>query len=114
MAFIKAFPVYRLLDYIVTKVNEKKTKALKLTGRLKATEQPFVVTSPFSIPSSLVMMFLHAGFQEEADVWEVFHTEFQMRLLWGSRGVERNKDERFAKFDEVLTALSNRLELSAT
>ncbi|XP_057213804.1 SH2 domain containing 3Cb isoform X1 [Triplophysa rosa] len=54
------------------------------------------------------------GFQEEADVWEVFHTEFQMRLLWGSRGVERNKDERFAKFDEVLTALSNRLELSAT
>ncbi len=35
-----------------------------------------------------------------------------MRLLWGSRGVERNKDERYSKFDEVLTALSNRLELS--
>uniref|UniRef100_A0A9J7ZUF3 SH2 domain containing 3Cb n=1 Tax=Cyprinus carpio carpio TaxID=630221 RepID=A0A9J7ZUF3_CYPCA len=52
------------------------------------------------------------GFQEEADVWEVFLTEFQMRLLWGSRGVERNKDERYSKFDEVLTALSNRLELS--
>ncbi|XP_067294177.1 SH2 domain containing 3Cb isoform X2 [Pseudorasbora parva] len=52
------------------------------------------------------------GFQEEADVREVFLTEFQMRLLWGSRGVERNKDERYSKFDEVLTALSNRLELS--
>ncbi|XP_042580683.1 SH2 domain-containing protein 3C-like isoform X2 [Cyprinus carpio] len=52
------------------------------------------------------------GFQEEADIWEVFLTEFQMRLLWGSRGVERNKDERYSKFDEVLTALSNRLELS--
>ncbi|XP_059406022.1 SH2 domain containing 3Cb isoform X2 [Carassius carassius] len=52
------------------------------------------------------------GFQEEADVWEVFLTEFQMRLLWGSRGVERNKDERYSKFDEVLTVLSNRLELS--
>nr|XP_055056667.1 SH2 domain containing 3Cb isoform X3 [Misgurnus anguillicaudatus] len=54
------------------------------------------------------------GFQEEADVWEVFLTEFQMRLLWGSRGVERNQDDRFAKFDEVLSALSNRLELSPT
>uniref|UniRef100_A0A673M640 SH2 domain-containing protein 3C-like n=1 Tax=Sinocyclocheilus rhinocerous TaxID=307959 RepID=A0A673M640_9TELE len=52
------------------------------------------------------------GFQEEADVREVFLTEFQMRLLWGSRGVERNKDERYSKFNEVLTALSNRLELS--
>ncbi|XP_073695636.1 SH2 domain containing 3Cb isoform X1 [Garra rufa] len=52
------------------------------------------------------------GFQEEADVLEIFLTEFQMRLLWGSRGVERNKDERYSKFDEVLTALSNRLELS--
>ncbi|XP_051750459.1 SH2 domain containing 3Cb isoform X1 [Ctenopharyngodon idella] len=52
------------------------------------------------------------GFQEEADVREVFLTEFQMRLLWGSRGVERNKDERYSKFNEVLTALSHRLELS--
>ncbi|XP_056314703.1 SH2 domain containing 3Cb isoform X1 [Danio aesculapii] len=52
------------------------------------------------------------GFEEEADVREIFLTEFQMRLLWGSRGVERNKDERYSKFDEVLTALSNRLELS--
>lgn len=52
------------------------------------------------------------GFEEEADVREIFLTEFQMRLLWGSRGVKRNKDERYSKFDEVLTALSNRLELS--
>lgn len=60
----------------------------------------------------LISDFLFAGFQEEADVREVFLTEFQMRLLWGSRGVGRIKDERYAKFYEVLTALSNRLELS--
>lgn len=60
----------------------------------------------------LISEFLFAGFQEEADVREVFLTEFQMRLLWGSRGVERNKDERYSKFNEVLTALSHRLELS--
>ncbi|XP_051541843.1 SH2 domain-containing protein 3C-like isoform X2 [Myxocyprinus asiaticus] len=52
------------------------------------------------------------GFLEEPDVREVFLTEFQMRLLWGSGGVDRNKDERYAKFDEVLTALSNRLKHS--
>ncbi|XP_051971542.1 SH2 domain-containing protein 3C-like isoform X2 [Xyrauchen texanus] len=52
------------------------------------------------------------GFLEEPDVREVFLTEFQMRLLWGSGGVDRNKDERYAKFDEVLTALSNRLKNS--
>ncbi|KAG7256155.1 hypothetical protein CRUP_007841 [Coryphaenoides rupestris] len=50
------------------------------------------------------------GFQERADVLEVFQTEFQMRLLWGSRGSEGNQSERYEKFDKVLTALSHKLE----
>ncbi|XP_008302087.1 SH2 domain-containing protein 3C-like isoform X2 [Stegastes partitus] len=50
------------------------------------------------------------GFQEQADVLELFLTDFQMRLLWGSRGAEENQALRFSKFDQVLTALSNRLE----
>lgn len=41
---------------------------------------------------------------------EVFCTEFQMRLLWGSRGAEGSQAERYEKFDKVLTALSNKLE----
>ncbi|XP_069025503.1 SH2 domain containing 3Cb isoform X1 [Embiotoca jacksoni] len=50
------------------------------------------------------------GFQEQSDVLELFLTDFQMRLLWGSRGAEENQVLRYAKFDEVLTALSNKLE----
>ncbi|KAL0979605.1 hypothetical protein UPYG_G00187200 [Umbra pygmaea] len=50
------------------------------------------------------------GFQEQAEVLELFLTEFEMRLLWGNRGAEENQAERYAKFDQVLSALSNRLE----
>ncbi|XP_030647435.1 SH2 domain containing 3Cb [Chanos chanos] len=50
------------------------------------------------------------GFVEQPDVLEVFLTDFQMRLLWGSCGAEKNREERYDKFDKVLTALSNRLE----
>uniref|UniRef100_A0A3Q1GU55 SH2 domain containing 3Cb n=1 Tax=Acanthochromis polyacanthus TaxID=80966 RepID=A0A3Q1GU55_9TELE len=50
------------------------------------------------------------GFQEQADILEIFLTDFQMRLLWGSRGAEEKQALRFSKFDQVLTALSNKLE----
>ncbi|KAL6114952.1 sh2d3c [Pungitius sinensis] len=50
------------------------------------------------------------GFQEQPEVLELFLTDFQMRLLWGSRGAEESRALRHAKFDQVLTALSNRLE----
>lgn len=48
--------------------------------------------------------------QEQPEVLELFLTDFQMRLLWGSRGAEESQVLRYAKFDQVLTALSNRLE----
>lgn len=51
-----------------------------------------------------------SGFQERAEVTELFLTDFQMRLLWGSRGAEENQALRYGKFDQVLTALSNKLE----
>ncbi|KAM8827980.1 SH2 domain-containing protein 3C isoform 2-T2 [Spinachia spinachia] len=50
------------------------------------------------------------GFQERAEIHEIFQTEFQMRLLWGSRGSEGGQSERYEKFDKVLTALSYKLE----
>ncbi|XP_076875172.1 SH2 domain-containing protein 3C [Brachyhypopomus gauderio] len=50
------------------------------------------------------------GFQEREEVLEIFCTEFQMRLLWGSRGSEGSQPERYEKFDKVLTALSHKLE----
>ncbi|XP_046717187.1 SH2 domain-containing protein 3C isoform X1 [Silurus meridionalis] len=49
-------------------------------------------------------------FQERDEVSEIFCTEFQMRLLWGSRGSEGSQSERYEKFDKVLTALSHKLE----
>nr|XP_033817074.1 SH2 domain-containing protein 3C isoform X1 [Geotrypetes seraphini] len=52
------------------------------------------------------------GFQGQVELLEVFNTEFQMRLLWGSRGAESSQSERYEKFDKVLTALSQKLEPS--
>lgn len=51
-----------------------------------------------------------AGLQQQAEIYEIFQTEFQMRLLWGSRGSEGSQSERYEKFDKVLTALSHKLE----
>ncbi|XP_068770443.1 SH2 domain-containing protein 3C isoform X2 [Struthio camelus] len=50
------------------------------------------------------------AFQGKAELLEIFSTEFQLRLLWGSRGAESGQAERYEKFDKVLTALSHKLE----
>lgn len=60
--------------------------------------------------TSFTSCFLPAGLQQRAEVCEIFQTEFQMRLLWGSRGSEGSQSERYEKFDKVLTALSHKLE----
>ncbi|XP_067328041.1 SH2 domain-containing protein 3C isoform X1 [Anolis sagrei] len=52
------------------------------------------------------------GFQPQPELLEVFHTEFQLRLLWGSRGAESSQSERYERFHKVLTALSHKLEPS--
>ncbi|XP_006114212.2 breast cancer anti-estrogen resistance protein 3 isoform X3 [Pelodiscus sinensis] len=50
------------------------------------------------------------GFQPDDEMSEIFKTEFQMRLLWGSKGAQVNQRERYEKFNQVLTALSRKLE----
>ncbi|XP_037012493.2 SH2 domain-containing protein 3C isoform X2 [Artibeus jamaicensis] len=50
------------------------------------------------------------GFQAQPELLEVFSTEFQMRLLWGSQGANSSQARRYEKFDKVLTALSHKLE----
>ncbi|XP_060106417.1 SH2 domain-containing protein 3C [Heteronotia binoei] len=50
------------------------------------------------------------GKEAHAELLEVFSTEFQLRLLWGSRGAESSQSERYEKFHKVLTALSHKLE----
>ncbi|KAJ6654592.1 hypothetical protein lerEdw1_006745 [Lerista edwardsae] len=50
------------------------------------------------------------GFQPRPELLEIFSTEFQLRLLWGTRGAESSQSERYEKFNKVLTALSHKLE----
>ncbi|KAM7409253.1 hypothetical protein PAMA_000960 [Pampus argenteus] len=50
------------------------------------------------------------GFQCDEDLLEVFKTDFQLRLLWGSRGASVNQSDRYNKFNLILTALSRKLE----
>lgn len=51
-----------------------------------------------------------AEFQCDEDLLEVFKTDFQLRLLWGSRGASVNQSDRYSKFNLILTALSRKLE----
>uniref|UniRef100_A0A8C5LCQ5 Breast cancer anti-estrogen resistance 3 n=2 Tax=Jaculus jaculus TaxID=51337 RepID=A0A8C5LCQ5_JACJA len=51
-----------------------------------------------------------ADFQPDEEMSEIFKTEFQMRLLWGSKGADVNQTERYEKFSQILTALSRKLE----
>lgn len=50
------------------------------------------------------------GLEEQVDISELFHTDFQLRLLWGSRGAGEKQSLRYNKFNQVLTALSKKLE----
>ncbi|XP_045440283.1 breast cancer anti-estrogen resistance protein 3 isoform X1 [Pipistrellus kuhlii] len=50
------------------------------------------------------------GFQPDEEMSEIITTEFQMRLLWGSKGAQVNQAERYEKFNQILTALSRKLE----
>ncbi|XP_054608019.2 breast cancer anti-estrogen resistance protein 3 isoform X1 [Nothobranchius furzeri] len=50
------------------------------------------------------------GFQCDEDLLEVLKTDFQLRLLWGSRGAAVNQSDRYNKFNLILTALSRKLE----
>ncbi|XP_049628157.1 breast cancer anti-estrogen resistance protein 3 isoform X2 [Suncus etruscus] len=50
------------------------------------------------------------GFQPDEEMSEILKTEFQMRLLWGSKGAQVSQAERYEKFNQILTALSRKLE----
>ncbi|XP_060058083.1 breast cancer anti-estrogen resistance protein 3 isoform X2 [Erinaceus europaeus] len=50
------------------------------------------------------------GFQPDEEMSEILRTEFQMRLLWGSKGAQVQQAERYEKFSQILTVLSRKLE----
>uniref|UniRef100_H3B5K3 SH2 domain containing 3A n=1 Tax=Latimeria chalumnae TaxID=7897 RepID=H3B5K3_LATCH len=49
-------------------------------------------------------------FQPNKELLEAFRTEFAQRLFWGSKGAEVKQEERYNKFDQILTVLSKKLE----
>lgn len=50
------------------------------------------------------------GWEPIPELLEVFQTEFTLRLFWGQMGAKADRKERYAKFDRILTVLSNKLE----
>uniref|UniRef100_A0A8C1TS36 Breast cancer anti-estrogen resistance protein 3 n=1 Tax=Cyprinus carpio TaxID=7962 RepID=A0A8C1TS36_CYPCA len=53
---------------------------------------------------------LSAGWEPIPEMLEMFQTEFALRLFWGQMGAKADRKERYAKFDRILTVLSNKLE----
>lgn len=43
---------------------------------------------------------------------DVFRTEFHLKFLWGSRGVSAEREQRYVKFEQVLSVLSESREPS--
>ncbi|CAL8331017.1 unnamed protein product [Lota lota] len=44
------------------------------------------------------------------ELLEAFRTEFALRLFWGQAGAEAERQERYNKFDKILSVLSDKLE----
>ncbi|XP_042559393.1 breast cancer anti-estrogen resistance protein 3 homolog [Clupea harengus] len=53
---------------------------------------------------------LSAGWEPIPELREAFRTEFALRLFWGQSGAEADRQERYEKFDKILTVLSSKLE----
>ena len=51
-------------------------------------------------------------FQPDRHILDMFTTEVHLRLLWGAKGAGVVKHERYTKFNQVLTVLSERVEPS--
>ncbi|KAM6971852.1 SH2 domain-containing protein 3A [Aplochiton taeniatus] len=53
---------------------------------------------------------LSEGWEPIPELLEAFHTEFALRLFWGQSGAKADRQERYDKFDKILSVLSNKLE----
>ncbi|KAI1886524.1 hypothetical protein AGOR_G00196640 [Albula goreensis] len=53
---------------------------------------------------------LTEGWEPVPELLEAFRTEFALRLFWGQSGADAEQQERYEKFDMVLSVLSEKLE----
>ncbi|XP_036391619.1 breast cancer anti-estrogen resistance protein 3 homolog isoform X2 [Megalops cyprinoides] len=55
---------------------------------------------------------LLTGWEPIPELLEAFRTEFALRLFWGQSGAGAKQQERYEKFDKILSMLSEKLEPS--
>ena len=60
--------------------------------------------------AAALVVLRDVGEGEAGELEEVCRTEFQLRLMWGSKGARAARRERVRKFDKLLGVLSERLE----
>ncbi|XP_068444751.1 LOW QUALITY PROTEIN: breast cancer anti-estrogen resistance protein 3 homolog [Clinocottus analis] len=53
---------------------------------------------------------LAGSWEPVPELLEAFRTEFALRLLWGQSGAAADREERYEKFDKILSVLSDKLE----
>ncbi|VDP38410.1 unnamed protein product [Soboliphyme baturini] len=57
-------------------------------------------------------LMLRCGIEKlQPIVSEMCRTEFQLKLLWGSKGAAVNSEERYLKFDQLLDLMAERCEM---
>ncbi|CAH1785295.1 unnamed protein product [Owenia fusiformis] len=62
----------------------------------------------YKIKSALVINSL----ENDQSLLDIFDANFHLKFLWGSKGASVNAKDRYAKFDQLLTVLSERAEQS--
>ncbi|XP_070581710.1 breast cancer anti-estrogen resistance protein 3 homolog isoform X2 [Ptychodera flava] len=50
------------------------------------------------------------GLSLQEELMDCFRTEFHLRILWGFKGSEDSRDDRYSKFNHILTAMTDRIE----
>ncbi|KAK5926128.1 hypothetical protein CgunFtcFv8_021723 [Champsocephalus gunnari] len=53
---------------------------------------------------------LTGSWEPVPELLEAFRTEFALRLFWGQAGATASREERYEKFDTILSVLSDKLE----
>ena len=49
-------------------------------------------------------------FVPDRDLEDLFRTELHLRIMWGARGAGMSRQDRYSKFGQVLSVLSERIE----
>ncbi|XP_069121655.1 breast cancer anti-estrogen resistance protein 3 homolog isoform X3 [Argopecten irradians] len=95
-----------LLDYLPWENNDPNAGLDILLTHLDTAR---LITAQAGLYSVTGQALLNA-FTPDTELLDMFRTEFQMKLLWGSKGASVERTLRLNKFEQLLAVLSNRAE----